>query len=763
MADTKPTAEKVCPIFSKDLDIPKISLQESNTTQPAADGELAYVDGTGFRFKQEGTVYTMQTAAGGSIGSWDSLYDLDKSLTVDSTTMTFAGTHATGDAITITKESGDAGACLQLTHGDTTKKDIDGTGSAWSVTGAGAIDCTGITVGDDETVTFGDSSDATIQWANSSSFLDIAGATNFDGNVSIESAHNLTMAAGTLTLTDTTFTYTEGDMAMSDGSLAITDADNAATFSVTNATLTTGAHMVNLTADAITDKSILYIDNGGDSLTSGFYINCNDDGTSDFTVGADGATAITTAANSTLGLTVTGIQTSENMVLLDNTSGVVASDKGVLKLDAGGNIADGSNIFRIDATGTPVEGSKAIEVVGSGKVLQGFYIDTDTATNSANQITAGGAIADNKAALEITSDGTPAASGSNVLRVNFTGTHTNKPTVVEVNGAGKDCQGLAIDADPTAGDVANIHSDAVIAADKSVLNVNSAGAVASGGNVVRVDVTGTPASGAVYTEFDFAGLTDTHENVGVLIDAGGKKVQALSIDADPIAGDVVYVHSDAVIADNKGIVNINGAGAMANGSAALRVSLTGTPAATSYGMEIDLTGVTATNNPGGILIDGAGDDVRGISVDVDNTDVDAVIIDGSGAITGASMLMVDNDGTPAANTDMVAEITFTGTATNNPIVLSVNNSTKDATPLMVNSNVAAATRPAVTITQDSLTGANTCLELDQDDVDHAFIEFDGDEASGSSVNTDDKSGGDAKYIMVTVNGSTYYLTATPGV
>ena len=285
---------------------------------------------------------------------------------------------------------------------------------------------------------------------------------------------------------------------MSDGSLAITDADNAATFSVTNATVTTADAVVltlaslttgdalSITADAATTGSLLYLDNGGNSLTSGFYINCNDDGTSDFTVAADGATTITTATASTAALTVTGVQTSQSLVTFDNTGGVIASDEAVLLLDAGGAVASGGNLLRIAPTGTPNAGAIGIEFVGASKAMTAMYID----------------------------------------------------------------------ADPTASDVATIHGGGALTADNAVLTVSSDGALATGSNTFRVDVTGTPASGAIYAEFDFAGITDTNENIGFKIDAGGKKVVGLHVDADPEANSAVYFTSGAALAADKATLEV---------------------------------------------------------------------------------------------------------------------------------------------------------------------------------------------------------------
>lgn len=147
------------------------------------------------------------------------------------------------------------------------------------------------------------------------------------------------------------------------------------------------------------------------------------------------------------------------------------------------------------------------------------------------------------------------------------GTNTGQD-VVKVTGAGAHTAGYG---------TLHVLNSAAIAADGAALRVATSGAIASGGNAMRLDVTGTPASGAVYTEFDFAGLTDTNENVGVHIDATSKKVQALKIDAAPLAGSTVLVTSTGVIAADKATLELVSNVATCNAdSSVLRVEQTAT-------------------------------------------------------------------------------------------------------------------------------------------------------------------------------------------
>lgn len=65
------------------------------------------------------------------------------------------------------------------------------------------------------------------------------------------------------------------------------------------------------------------------------------------------------------------------------------------------------------------------------------------------------------------------------------------------------------------------------------------------------------------------------------------------------------------------------------------------------------------------------------------------------------------------------------------------------------------------VNQASSSGAEPCLELDQDDADVEFIEFDGTEGAdtSSSISTLTTSGAVQKHIQITVNGTTYWLAA----
>ena len=578
-----------------------LSLDNGNTTDPTVDGQITYVDGTGFRAMAETSVFTLSAAGGGgAAGTFDELYAADPELTVSGTSMVFAGT-ADVDVIHVTGSAAvDAGALIQIdSTGDAA--DIQGTGDLWNVTKAGYGTFVRTYVsGYVSTATAADLTLHTNDGTDSSSIV-ITDAANGDITFAMNGT-GMVVISGT-TETNPALTVSNGDVVVSDGSVAITDDDTAASLTITNtanfiattsgvvtivADTATAGNIIDVNGDAMTSGSVIHLDVTGATFT-GEYIDCTDGGTSEFKVMRYGATTIKGTAAGTDAFTITAgdillndsdqnIVESEDgtttLLLLDNKAGVIGTGAAVLKLDAGGD----------------VHGSSFI--------------------------------------LDVVFSGTTPTAGATGVNVNM-----KKADVVGLNidGAGTDTyEALKIDADSTDHDIAYIHSDAVIADDKALLNLNSAGAIASGGNILRVDAAdATPASGAVYVEFDFANITSTNENVGLLIDAGGKKVQALSIDADPTTGSVAYMHSDAVIAADQGVLSLLSEGAIASGGNVLRIATGGTPDPGAIALEMDVQ-----------------DDCQAILVDSDSATTHAVEIKGSGVLAdNKAMLFVTSDGT----------------------------------------------------------------------------------------------------------------------
>ena len=269
------------------------------------------------------------TAGSGGYTTWDQMYANDKTLTIDSTTLTLAHTTATGDGLTITGGAATTGSLVQLTQSGS-GADITGTSSTWSISSAGAVVATALTMGDDEPITLGASSDAVIQWVGSGNVLDISGATNFDGNMTIEAAHTLTIAGAA---GSTKFTITAGDAVLSEGSLSIDDDDDAAALTVVNDTTTT-ANIVEINADAMVDGFLLHLDSANDaSFSAGGYLECLNGTSSVFTIGSQGLLTIAGSASGTSAIIVTAgdvevtsgdITVTEGSVSITNTANETA-------------------------------------------------------------------------------------------------------------------------------------------------------------------------------------------------------------------------------------------------------------------------------------------------------------------------------------------------------------------------------------------------------------------------------------------------------
>lgn len=581
------------------------------------------------------------TDGSGGASSWDELYANDENLTIDAGTLTFSLTHATNDGLTLTGAGGSAGSVLQITNAGS-GNDINGTSDTWSVSKAGLATVVGLTTTGDIT-----STGAAIDWDlkdNDANALSID-STDQAGIIAIDTTNDAETITMDAILTVAGVLTASTGFAVSDGATTLTDNSNAASgFSFTNDTVTTYGNASDagpfvLTSATITTGYLLHLSTDESAMNGGGFLRCwqQDGGAAVFTVGEAGLTTIAGAAAGTDALVVT----VGDILVGDSDASVFESENGTTTLLTLDNKAG---------------------VIGSDAAV--LLLD------------AGGAV----------------ASGGNILRVAPTGTPNAGAIGIEFVGAGKALNAVYIDADPTGADVMTINGGGALTSDNAVLTVSSDGALASGGNTFRVDTTGTPASGAIYAEFDFAGITDTNENVGVMIDAGGKKVVGLHVDADPAAGDVAYMHTDAALANNKAVLSLHDAGTPANtGSNLLRLEFAGTD----------------TNKHTLVEIIGAGKDCEALNIDADPTTKDVMYIHTDGvtadnkavlslhsagaAAAGSSILRLAHAGTPAAATSYTFEIDNSGaTSTNNAVCMRVNNDDSTGAVFQATSGGAAA-------------------------------------------------------------------------
>ena len=747
----------------KGLSTKKLNLDKTGTADPAQNGELTYKNGTGFRFKQEGTVYTMQTSSGAGT-AYDDIGDPDAngSISFGTYTGTYTSTGAAWAGLTIsnTHSNPTAGANL-LTLGYTADGDAQGI----------YLVCK-------------DNSSADAKFT-----IAADGATTIAGTAKATDA--LTLTAGDIKLTAGHIDLTDGDLTLAEGKVSITNTTDEVGMALSFANTTssdcawtsaaTTGECLKITADALASGGDMILLDSDGIPAGAYYLRCYDGAADDLTIGPNGEVttqgAINIDADST-NLTFGEDGATDSYVKFDGTDLVfydshlaaertlsqlasvslvsptvtgdlTLSDGKIIWTDAADEVAgawtfagttnndiswssavtsanalaitanaltSGSMVylessaagmageylrcydgaaddFSVGADGRviiagPAAGTAAIAVTTGDITLA----DTDTTTfSSVNGTTTmflidnvGGAIADNSAVLKLDCGGTPAAAGSNILRIDFTGTDTNKPTLVEVIGAGKDCMALSLDADPTTTDVVLVHSDAVIANNKAMITLDHAtGASAAGSGLLRITEGATPNAGAIAFEID-----------------AQKDMIAMYVDSNAATNDACTITHSGNLAAGKAVLFITDDGVPADAAGAL--------------IHAQFTG-TATNKQRLIFADGGGKDVTGLFIDADTATQDSdsaqVVLynDNAGAL-GGNLTVHHNSASPAANDQNFNISVYGEEATSSDTLLmagmtfetlvETDGATEGAIKMQVND--AANTRESFFLTDDSL-------------------------------------------------------------
>lgn len=312
-------------------------------------------------------------------------------------------------------------------------------------------------------------------------------------NGTAEGTDVLTLTTGDLTVTDGDITVSGGEVSITDGVTTsgagltlVSSVTTAVGFDLSAASLTTGKALDISNLDAITTGKAIHVDATGVTQTSGILVHIDSASTaitgagrlfrSDHT-GNAGSSAVlnefaSAAADETVVLRVTASAALALGTLLDLSGTAVTT--GTI-LDMGGLDALTTGTALNIVSNSADTGTRTLLVVtqdnasATGATVASFKQDS---TGDGVSIQHTGAIADNAAALDIVGTGTPAAAGSNLLRVDGSGlTATNAPTLVEVVGASKDVTGLLVDADSTTDSAVKFTSDGAKAADKAVLEV----------------------------------------------------------------------------------------------------------------------------------------------------------------------------------------------------------------------------------------------------------------------------------------------------
>jgi len=271
-----------------------LRFNKSNSTNPFTNDSTGwglYVNGSEqLVFWNKTGTSIIGTGGSGGTPTWETIFAADPTFTMTpDTTWTIAGNRATAtDVITLTNKVGGSGTCLQITNSGS-GTDIAGTSDTWNITKAGVISARGLTFGAASTIT---STAGDITWT-------------LEDNDATALRFGSTGATALLTLvtTDNSEVVTFGnDMTLTDGLFTATSTSNtAALLLMQNDTMTTfgtagtedEAAFV-FSSDSITTGALFQLQLSDTNLTSGVYLNCleSDGGTSIFSIGVDGNTAI---------------------------------------------------------------------------------------------------------------------------------------------------------------------------------------------------------------------------------------------------------------------------------------------------------------------------------------------------------------------------------------------------------------------------------------------------------------------------------------
>jgi hypothetical protein len=324
-------------------------------------------------------------------------------------------------------------------------------------------------------------------------------------------------------------------------------------------------------------------------------------------------------------LSIDSDATTDDCVLI-NGGGAITNGNAVLAITNDGNLATGGNLFSIDVGGTPHAAAIAFELQ-SAKNCQAMFVNTAAATDSAIEITGTGAVADNKALLELNWTSTPAAAGSNMLRVDGSGgTNTAKPVLVEIYDNSV-AVGLSVSTASIEDMVTFIGTGATGAA-KAVVDITSTALMNATSNLLRLDLTGADTT-SVPTALEVVGTGETAR--GIYVDTDGTTVGAAAF------------HSGGALTNGVGVVNITNDGNLATGGNLLNVTVGGTPHTAAAAVEIvsakdcyalDITTSAATNSA--VQITGVGA--------IANDKALLSVVHGTGAIVaGGSIVRIAGD------------------------------------------------------------------------------------------------------------------------
>ena len=379
---------------------------------------------------------------------------------------------------------------------------------------------------------------------------------------------------------------------------------------VTMAGATTTAKGISVTMDALTTGDMLYLDNGGNTMTGdGKFINCNDDNVSKFSVAADGLTTIAGSASGTDALVITA-----GDILI--TSGHLDMTVGDLTLvDGSASITDADNATSLTVVNNTITTADALVDISSNSLTTGAMMRLNA--NSADH---DGEILELINAGDATSTGT----GLSISMPNIT---TGAATGINVTmaGATTTAKGISVTMDAlTTGDMLYLDNGGnTMTGDGKFINCNddnvSKFSVAADGlTTIAGSASGTDA--LVITAGD------------ILITSGHLDMTAGAITATNNAAAAVCTLNGGANTDNNAVLALVNSEDSTDADVAVSFTAHNKVFAFGYDGENDVFGLAASANlgtnimsvtPAGALTTAAGITATSISTSVKNFSNDA--------------------------------------------------------------------------------------------------------------------------------------------
>lgn len=619
-------------------------------------------------YSAQGSESILGTAGSTVNFSLNDAYDDGRIITCDVSAVTINGVNMDTATLALNADAGSAGPILLFTNSGS-GNDVTGTSATWGITKAGAATFASCVA---ESLT-----------AAANLTLDATGA----GTITLAGTSTGAVTVGsTLVVTGgadaDAFTITAGDILISDGKIALTDNDNETILALTSSGLSTGDAVV-VTCNGLTDGSILKLVTTDAGLTTGNFIECDEDGSIMFEVGDDGAVTIAGSATGTVALALTAgdFTMTDGVVSVTNTADA-ATVTIVADAQTTGNV--------IDVNADAVTSGVLLHLDTSAATFSGKYIqcydgaadDFSVAADGATTITTSAA---GTVGLTIAHAGTTGDAMQITCTALTTGDALQIANTAETLAAGEllkitNTENGDLSATPKTGNLCSITSSVTMTTADTSLDYDTL--LISRSNIANQGTKTLTAAGSglkvMVTSTDTAGTcTDTTKGIELVMADGGTAAptgtaldiisvgvgaKALNIaSASTTVSDVLITGSGAK-ANTKASLEVTNSGATAAGGAVLRVSATGTPAAaTSYLAVFTNAGATMTNNPVAVYINGKDSTAAALQVTGSGA-MAGGLVELNSTATGAlgAVLKLDQTANSAAASDVVGRILFTG-------------------------------------------------------------------------------------------------------